>query len=450
MISQALSPEAGQKGLMSIDTDSAGWGILAIIILVMANGFFVAAEFSLVAVRRSRVEELAAQGLKSAKVLQRAVSRLDASLAATQLGITISSLALGWIGEPALAHVIEPLFASAGAWATVGVHTTAIAVAFIIITALHIVLGELVPKSLALQRSEKTALLVVRPLEVFRFILWPAIFLLNGLGNWLLKAAGLQPGTAEESHHSPEELRLLTAAAGEAGLLHGVQQIAAERLFNFGKHHISDFMTLRPEVIWINAESSREEMLAKIRGCPHEQIVVCRGTVHHVIGVLRRQDILDQLLDGVPADPLALVREVLIVHDDTPVLEVFDQFKTHPIRMAVIVDANNELKGIVTQTDLLEAIIGYIPGKEGEEPEAVKQNGDSWLMDGGMLVAAAFDQLQIRDRPPPGNFHTLAGFALFELQRIPAAGESFIWHGWKFAIAAMKGRRIEKLLVSRE
>src|SRR5688572_5820043 len=126
---------------MSIDTDSSAWGILAIFILVMANGFFVAAEFSLVAVRRSRVAELAAQGLKSAKVLQRATDRLDASLAATQLGITISSLALGWIGEPALARVIEPLFASAGEWATVGVHTTAIAVAFAVITALHIVLG---------------------------------------------------------------------------------------------------------------------------------------------------------------------------------------------------------------------------------------------------------------------------------------------------------------------
>lgn len=142
--------------------------------------------------------------------------------------------------------------------------------------------------------------------------------------------------------------------------------------------------------------------------------------------------------------------EILIVHDDTPVLEVFEQFKAHPIRMAAVVDANNELKGIVTQTDLLEAIIGYIPAAEGEEPEAVQQNGNSWMMDGGMLVAAAFDQLQIRERPPHGNFHTLAGFALFQLQRIPVAGESFIWQGWKFAIAAMKGRRIEKLLVSRE
>ncbi|MEZ0224517.1 MAG: hemolysin family protein [Alphaproteobacteria bacterium] len=434
---------------MSIDTESAVWGLLAIVILVLANGFFVAAEFSLVAVRRSRVAELAAQGMKSAKILERAIGRLDASLAATQLGVTISSLTLGWIGEPALAHAMEPLFSSAGEWAAVGAHATGIAVAFVIITALHIVLGELVPKSLALQRSEKTALLVVRPLEVFRFVLWPAIFLLNGLGNFLLKLVGLKPGTAEESHHSPEELRQLSSAAGEAGLLHGVQQEAAERLFNFGKRHISDFMTLRPDVIWVDAGAAREDMLRKIRACPHEQVLVCRDTVHHVIGVLRRQDMLDQVLDGIPPDPLALIREVLIVRDDTPVLDVFAQFKTHPVRMAVIVDANNDLKGIATQTDLLRAIIGYIPAAEGELPEAVKQSGDSWMMDGGMLVARAFDQLQIQERPPHGHFHTLAGFALFQLRRIPAAGDSFTWHGWKFDIAAMKGRRIEKLMVSK-
>ena len=434
---------------MSIDTDSAVFGILAIIILVMANGFFVAAEFSLVAVRRSRVTELAAQGVKSAKALERAVGRLDASLAATQLGVTISSLSLGWLGEPALAHLVEPFFAGFGEWSSLGAHATGITVAFIIITALHIVLGELVPKSLALQRSEKTALFVVRPLELFRIFLWPAIFLLNGLGNLLLKAVGLKPGTAEEEHHSPEELRQLSSAAGEAGLLHGVQQEAAERLFNFGKRHISDFMTLRPDVIWVDAGAGREDMLRKIRTCPHEQIVVCRDTVHHVIGVLRRQDMLDQALDDIPLDPIALIREVLIVRDDTPVLDVFAQFKTHPVHMAVIVDANNDLKGIATQTDLLQAIIGYIPAAEGELPEAVRQGGDSWMMDGGMLVARAFDQLQIRDRPPHGHFHTLAGFALFQLRRIPAAGDSFTWHGWKFDIAAVKGRRIEKLLVSK-
>ncbi|OYX67817.1 MAG: hemolysin, partial [Rhizobiales bacterium 32-66-11] len=185
-------------------------GILAVLILVAANGFFVAAEFSLVAVRRSRVTELVAAGKMNASALKRAVDNLDANLAATQLGITLSSLALGWVGEPALAHLIEPLLSGLpGSLATAGSHTIAVVIAFAIITTLHIVLGELAPKSLALQRSETTALWVVRPLGMFLFLLRPAIILLNGLGNLVLRLCGLQPGAGEGSLHSPEELKLL-------------------------------------------------------------------------------------------------------------------------------------------------------------------------------------------------------------------------------------------------
>ena len=279
-------------------------GIVAIFLLVFANGFFVAAEFSLVAVRRSRVAELVAQRRTNATALQRAVDHLDANLAATQLGITISSLALGWIGEPALAHLIEPLLAGLpGAWAATGAHAIALTIAFSIITTLHIVLGELAPKSLALQRSEGTALWVVRPLGLFLFLLRPAILLLNGLGNQLLKLAGLRTGTGEEFLHSPEELKMLITASGRAGLLHEVQREVVERIFNIGH--------------------------------------------------------------------------------------------------------------------------------------------------GRMLAADAFNRLQIRERPERGDFHTLAGFALFQLGRIPATGDHFNWEGWSFEVIDMDDRRIDKMLVRR-
>src|SRR5882724_5365236 len=216
-------------------------GLLAVLALVAANGFFVAAEFSLVAVRRSRVAELAANGRRNASVLQRAVDNLDANLAATQLGITISSLALGWIGEPALAHLINPLLSFLpGSLATVGSHAVAVTIAFIIITALHIVLGELAPKSLALQRSEHTALWVVRPLRLFLFLLRPAIVTLNGLGNFVLRVAGLRPGAATESLHSPEELKLLIRASEEGGVLQQAQREVAVRALNIGGRSIGD------------------------------------------------------------------------------------------------------------------------------------------------------------------------------------------------------------------
>jgi CBS domain containing-hemolysin-like protein len=269
-------------------------GVLAVLVLVAANGFFVASEFSLVAVRRSRVAELVAAGRTNANALKRAVDSLDANLAATQLGITISSLALGWIGEPALAHLVEPYVSRLGQLggfqAAATSHVIAITIAFVLITALHIVLGELAPKSLALQRSEKTALWVVRPLGLFLFLLWPAIVSLNGLGNLVLKAAGLRPGAGEGSVHSPEELRLLIAASQEAGILHEAQKEVVVRALGISERRIGDIMTPRTEVDWIDADDSRDEILRTIRACLHEQLLVGRGDIDEPLGMVLKKD----------------------------------------------------------------------------------------------------------------------------------------------------------------
>lgn len=423
--------------------------IIAVFALVFANGFFVAAEFSLVAVRRSRVAELVAQKRTNAPALQKALDNLDANLAATQLGITISSLALGWIGEPALAHLIQPLLSALpSSWATAGSHVIAVVIAFGIITTLHIVLGELMPKSLALQRSETTALWVVRPLGFFLFILKPAIMFLNGLGNRLLRLIGLSGGSGEEELHSPEELKLLVAASGEAGLLHEAQQDVANRILNLGDRRISDFMTPRPEIAWIDADDTHEDILASIRECRHEQLIVSRENVDNVLGVVGKRDLLDQVLDGKALDPLALVQEVPFVHETLPILKVIERFKAKPVRMAVIINEYGTLEGIVTQADLLEAIAGDI-AIEDEEPEVVVREDGSLLMDGMMPVDEAFDLLHLGDKPEDGDFHTLAGFALHMLGRIPAAGDYFDWNGWRFEIIDMDAMRIDKLLLQR-
>lgn len=274
-------------------------GILSVLLLVAANGFFVASEFSLVAVRRSRVAQLVAAGRANAKALLQAINNLDANLAACQLGITISSLALGWIGEPALATLIEPYLVSLlGALAAAGAHAVAITIAFGIITILHIVLGELAPKSLALQRSEGTALWIVRPLNLFRLLLWPAIVSLNGLGNLVLRLCGLRPGTAEESLHSPEELKLLVAASQEGGLLQEEQQEVVERVLNIGDRRISDIMTPRVDVDWIDINDEREEILRSIRECRHGQLLVGKGSIDEPLGMILKRDLLGQVLAG--------------------------------------------------------------------------------------------------------------------------------------------------------
>lgn len=424
-------------------------GIVSVLLLVAANGFFVTAEFSLVAVRPSRVAELVAARRTNASALQRAVGNLDAYLAATQLGITISSLALGWIGEPALAHLIEPLLDGLPASiVTVSAHAVAVAISFVIITALHIVLGELAPKSLALQRTEGAALSVVRPLGIFLFLLRPAIVALNGLGNLVLRLFGLQPGAREDSLHSPDELKLLVAASEEAGLIEHTQQDVVERVLTIGDRRIADIMTPRKDVVWVDADDSREEILRTIRECRHGQLLVGRGAIDEPLGMIRKKDLLDQALDGRPLDPMAVIREPVIVHEATPIFRVLDRFKKAPVLLAMVIDEYGGLEGIVTQTDLLEAIAGDLPAVEGEAPAIVEREDGSLLIDGMTPAHEAFNRLGLRMRPTDA-FHTVAGFALFELGRIPEVGAHFDYDGWRIEIVDMDGRRIDKLLARR-
>ena len=377
-----------------------------------------------------------------------AVENLDANLAATQLGITISSLALGWIGEPALAHLIEPLFtALPGAWAAASAHIIAVIIAFTIITALHIVLGELAPKSLAIQRSETTALAIVRPLLVFLWILRPAIVGLNAMGNLVLRSFGITPGGAELMLHSPEELKLLVRASREGGLLEKAQQDLVARAINFGSRRVSSIMTPRPELDWVDITDPPEDILKVIRQSRHDQLLVGQGRRAEMIGTIQKKDLLEQVLDGKKLDPVAAMRQPLVIIETTPIVRVLEQFKRSPVRMATIVDEYGVLQGIITQTDLLEAITGDLAGVEGEDPDIVEKSDGSFVFDGLTPAQDAFDKLGLGPVPEGGDYDTIAGFALQVLGQLPEGGETFEHEGWRFEIAKMDGRRVDKLTV---
>ena len=320
-----------------------------------------------------------------------------------------------------------------------GSHAAAVVIAFVILTTLHIVLGELAPKSLALQRSETTALWIVRPLGLFLFLLWPAIVTLNGLGNLILRLCGLQPGSGEGSLHSPEELKLLIASSQQAGGLHQVQQEVVERVLSIGDFRVGDIMTPHPEVDWVDADASREEILRTVRECEHEQLLVSRGSIDDTLGMILKKDLLDQALDGRPLNPMEAIREPLVVPERTPVFRVIEQFKEQPVSLALVVDEYGGLEGIVTQTDLLQAIAGDLPQAADDEPEVVEQPDGSLLMDGRMAVQAAFDRLGIPSttdrggfphaggvRPPPARPHS-SGRRLFRLAGMAPRG---CRHGW--------------------
>lgn len=429
-----------------------GWttsvGLLAVIALVLANGFFVASEFALVAVRRSRVAELVNERRRNAKALLWASDHLDAHLAATQLGITIASLALGWIGEPALAHLIEPALAwLPSPFPAAAAHTAAVIVSFVIITALHIVLGELAPKSLALQRSEHTALAVIRPLSLFVLVFRPAIWALNGLGNGVLRLFGLEPGQGEGAHHSTAELSLLVQESREAGLIHETQQEAVERVFSLGERRVREIMTPRHQIEWINSEDNPERIREAVRGSSRGQLVLSQGSVDEVVGIARIQDLLDQLLDGGAIDVSLAARPPIVVHEAMSVLAVLETFRRKPVQMAIVVDEYGSLTGIITTTDLLEAIAGNIP-EPGEEPGFVEREDGSLLIDGMTPAVEAFARLSITAELRSEDFDTLAGYVISRLGRIPVTGDSVQADGWRFEVMDMDGRRVDKVLAA--
>lgn len=427
--------------------------LLAVVALVLLNAFFVAAEFSLVAVRRSRVEQLIAQGHRRASTVRDAVKNLDTYLAATQLGITMSSIGLGWIGEPALAVLIEPIFGFLPEnWALIGSHALAASIAFAIITALHIVLGELAPKSLALQRTEGTALTVAKPLELFLIVFRPAIHSLNSLGNLTLRLLGLQSASSEEEQlvHSLEELKLLVGASRQAGLLDESEKDMVERVFRLDDRQVSGLMTPRAKIVWLDLDDSPGEIRGKVTDSAHSHFPVCQDSLDSVLGIAEAKELLARSLAGQPLDLQASLQHPLFVPKSISALKLLELLKESRAQIALVVDEHGGLQGLVTLNDILEAIVGQIPmAGEMVEPQAVQREDGSWLLD-GMLPLEEFKSIfHVKKLPgeEQSHYETLAGFVMMELG-LPSAGEYFEWAGLRFEVVDMDENRVDKVLVS--
>lgn len=430
--------------------------LLSVLVLVLANGFFVAAEFALVAIRRSRVDQLVAEKHPRARNLQRAVNSLDAYLAATQLGVTMASLGLGWVGEPAIAELVQPALHSIlpGNLAAIGAHTLSIAIAFIIMTALHIVLGELAPKSLALQRPEGTSLFIVKPLELYLTIFRPAVLVLNSLGNSVLALFGLRAGS-EELVHSPEELRLLVSASRRAGLLGEAEEDVVERVFRLGERRVSAFMTPRLDMIWLDVEESIPKLQQTVISSVYSHFPVCRDTVDELLGFVKAKNFLAASV----SEPLTIARLLQLLNPPLylpETLNAFDAlelFRQSGSAVAAVVDEYGTTQGLVTLNDLLEAIVGDIrTGNEPAEPQALHCEDGSWLLDGLMSIEEFKDLFNIRELPEEEEeevvrYQTVGGLVLNHLGRIPVPSESFQWNGFQITVIALDGNRIEKVLV---
>jgi CBS domain containing-hemolysin-like protein len=357
-------------------------GLLSVPALVALNGFFVAAEFALVAVRKTRVEEMVRQGVSQARAVQEAVTHLDRSIAATQLGITLASIALGWVGEPALVRLVEPLWRAVlpEAWVLPMSHTLAVVIAFTLITFMHVVFGELIPKTLALQTPDRTALRVAAPLMVFTRLAGPFIRLMNGTGNRILRWSGYQPAGAEGLVHSVEELSLLVEDSEEAGLLSANQSEFVRKVFRLSGKKVRDCMVPRDKMAALELRTPPEQALATVRQGAHTRMPVYEGTLDNVVGVVNTKDLFYLFsLKGVVVLEDALYPP-LFLKPEADVADALQLFRAERKFLAVVRGGGGPVLGLITMEDILEEIVGDIED-EHDRPSP---------------------RLKLRRQPPPG------------------------------------------------
>jgi len=434
--------------MVSLDLAGVFWRLFGVLALVFANGFFVAAEFSIVTVRKTRIDQLIAEGHRGAKSVRRAVSDPDSYIAATQLGITMASLGLGWIGEPAVASLIQPMLTALPvAVAEATAHSIAVAIAFALVTALHIVLGELAPKTVALERSEGTALLVVKPTEVFMRVFGPFIRLLNVSGQGIVRVLGLHSKGGHAMVHSEEELKMLVTASQEAGVLEEREEQMLHRVFGFADLTAGQVMIPRTEIVAVNADAPAHELVDAFARSGWTRVPVYRVNLDNVLGILYVTDLLKPAGSGAAVTAGALCREALTVPETLPADEVLAGMRRRGVREALVIDEYGGTAGLVTFEALMEHIIGDPGGAAGGHARIVVLGDGSADIDGLTLVADVNQQFGLHI--DENTYTTMGGYVLGCLGRRPRVGDSVNVEGRRLRVDALDGLRVAKVWLSR-
>jgi len=425
------------------------WRLAGVLALVFANGFFVAAEFSIVTVRKTRIDQLVAEGDRRARAVRRAVTAPDRYIAATQLGITMASLGLGWIGEPALATMIQPSFSFLPApVAEQTAHSIAVAIAFTIITAVHIVFGELTPKWVALERSEATALWVVTPTEVFMRVLWPFIRLLHGTAQAVVRGLGMHGSDRRAMVHSEEELKMLVTASQEAGVLEEQEEQMLHRVFDFADLTAGQVMVPRTELAAVAADTPRDAIMTEVARRGHHRLPVYRTDLSNVIGMLHVTDLLKALAaDDARTTAGALAREALTVPETLRADDLLAAMKRRGVREALVIDEYGSTAGLVTFESLMERIVGDL-GSAAADGSRIKVRDDgSAEIDGLVLVGDVNDQFGLHI--DEATFTTVGGYVLGRLGRRARVGDAIDVEGRRMRVEALDGLRVAKVWLSK-
>ena len=419
--------------------------ILITLILVSFNGFFVAAEFAIVKVRSSQIEVKVKEGIGVAVLAKHIVSHLDGYLAATQLGITLASLGLGWIGEPVVSKIIINLMNVAGIEiAAELVHKIALPIAFIIITILHIVFGELAPKSIAIQRPEKVTLFIAYPLQFFFFVFRPFIWLLNGIANLLLKSFGISPVHGSEIHSS-EELKYLVKQGQQSGKIDEDEYKIIRNAFDFSEQTVKQIMVPRIQVFAVDVNNFGNRMLEKIIEENYSRIPVYDGNIDNILGVVYLKDVLIATLKTDKPDIRDLIRTMIIVPDSKNIGKLLNEFQVRHQQMALVVNEYGGTEGIITMEDILEELVGEIQDEFDNEIPFVEKTAEKIYH---VMASASIDDINEMLPHPVSKdkkYETLAGFLIFQFGKIPNVRERIQIDDYEFIV--LKRSKSSVLLV---
>ena len=427
--------------------------LLAVAALVAVNGFFVAVEFSVVSVRRAKIEALAAQGDASAQLVHQLIKQTDKMLAAAQLGITMASLALGWIGEVTLVELIRPVFELilSGAAAGAASHVLATAIAFALITLLLLVLGEQAPKIYAIRHPERISFLTARPILLFERLFRPFIWLIDYSTRGILRLLGLTGVTEPGRLRSLEELRQQFVEVQQRGLLGRQQEEMLHRVVEFSERDVRDVMVPRPEVVMLEENQKVAELLDVFRETNYTRYPIYRERPENVVGFVSVKDVLKAISEDsrVLRKPLkSLMQPIEYVPETKSVSALFARMQRERIPLVAVVDEHGDVVGIVTLKDLAEEIVGQLEDEpiSQEEPRVERLDERTIRVDGHLRVDDANEQLGL-NLPERDDYQTIAGFILYQLRRVPKEGEVVQHDGLQLKVEKMKGPRIEKVLI---
>jgi putative hemolysin len=412
--------------------------LVAVAALVLLNGYFVAAEYALVTVRRTRMNELAQEGHRRAKLVLRLTQEPARFIAAMQLGVTVTSLAIGALGERTLTHLFDPVMATA----------LAVVLALLLLTFFHVVIGELVPKGVSLGYSEQTALLVARPVRAFFFVFKPLIWFLQSSSDFTLRALGLVPPGAEGAVYSEAELKMLLERSTVEGELEQGEQEMLYKVFDFADKEAKDVMVPRPEVVALAAGLPPEECLRAVLESPYTRYPVYRETPEHIIGVLHLRDLLNAMNQrGIAAvDIEEILRPAYIVPETKDIAALLTEFRRTNQHMAIVVDEYGDMEGLVTLEDVLEEIVGEIEDEFDLPDESIERLDEHRIRIDGTFPIDDFNE-QFEKSVPIEDYHTMGGYVFGLLGRAPESGDVLEEDGLRFKVVDLEGSRIERLEV---